>query len=111
LLVLPSLLLKSEKYFELKYQAMMNLAEGELAVFERVFKRMFGEDYEKKFKGKSYSLQHLMELHRKLYNLVGNLHDLFCRGTKDYKSALINVLAYNSSRQVASQASIPDING
>ena len=46
-----------------------------------------------------------------MYNLVGNLHDLFCRGTKDYKTALFNVLAYNSSRAVASQASIPDING
>mmetsp|Transcript_41397 Transcript_41397/g.63104 ORF Transcript_41397/g.63104 Transcript_41397/m.63104 type:complete len:104 (+) Transcript_41397:1501-1812(+) len=57
------------------------------------------------------TLGELMNLHRNIYNLVDNLHELFCRGTKDYKTSLVNVLAYNSSRQVASAASVPDSGG
>lgn len=44
-----------------------------------------------KFKGRHMTLIELMQLHRKIFRLVDNLHDLICRGTKDYKEALSRV--------------------
>jgi hypothetical protein len=52
-----------------------------------------------------------MNMHRGIFSLVDNLHDLTCRGSKDYKEALSNVQDYNMTKILTRQCSIPDING
>jgi len=37
------------------------------------------------------TLMELMLMHRKIFSLIENLHDLCCRGNKDYKEALAMV--------------------
>lgn len=50
-------------------------------------------------------------MHRGIFSLIDNLHDLTCRGNKDYKEALSNVQDYNMTKILTRQCSIPDING
>ena len=52
-----------------------------------------------------------MDMHRAIFQLVDNLHDLVCRGTKDYKEALSNVQDYNMTKILTKKASIPDLSG
>lgn len=52
-----------------------------------------------------------MEMHRKIFDLVANLHDLTCRGSKDYKVALAKVQDYNMTKILTRQCSFPDLNG
>jgi hypothetical protein len=49
------------------------------------------EDYDTNHKNVRLSMNDLMKHHTKIFDLVENLHDLFCRGSKDYKKALSNV--------------------
>jgi hypothetical protein len=44
-----------------------------------------------KFAGKGMSLIELMIMHRRIFSLIENLHDLCCKGAKDYREALANV--------------------
>lgn len=53
----------------------------------------------------------LMQTHTKAYDLIENLHDLFCRGSKDYKQALSNVQTYNMTKVLARKSSIPNESG
>jgi len=39
------------------------------------------------------------------------MHDLMCRGSKDYRSALANVQDYNMSKILAKQGAVPDPSG
>jgi hypothetical protein len=92
LLSLPSLLLVDERNFEFKYQAsleILNAAQVDviLTTFAKIFYVNFGE----KFANKGMSLIQLMQMHRRIFSLIENLHDLCCRGTKDYREALANV--------------------
>jgi len=50
-------------------------------------------------------------MHRKKFFIVENLHDLFCKGIKNYKQALENMKEYNLSRVVTLHCSVPDITG
>lgn len=50
-------------------------------------------------------------MHRGIFSLIDNLHDLVCRGNKDYKEALSNVQDYNMTKILTRQCSIPDIGG
>lgn len=43
--------------------------------------------------------------------MVSSLHDLTCRGLKDYKQALDVVQDYNMMKILSKQCSIPDLNG
>jgi len=52
-----------------------------------------------------------MIIHTKVYDLVENLHDLFCRGTKDYKEALSNIQVYNMTKILSKKCSIPERSG
>jgi hypothetical protein len=52
-----------------------------------------------------------MMMHRKIFSLVDNLHDLTCRGNKDYKQALSNVQDYNMTKILTRKCAIPDKNG
>jgi len=52
-----------------------------------------------------------MQMHRKIFSLLENLHDLVCRGTKDYKEALANVADYNMTKILTRKCSVPDRSG
>ena len=43
--------------------------------------------------------------------IIDNLHDLCCRGTKDYREALANVQDYNMTKILSRKCSIPDPSG
>lgn len=38
-----------------------------------------------RFEGKNMKMIELMSMHRKIFLISDNLHDLMCRGTKDYR--------------------------
>jgi len=52
-----------------------------------------------------------MLIHRKSFSMIDNLHDLTCRGNKDYKEALEKVRDYNIAKILTRMCSIPDPNG
>ena len=58
-----------------------------IATFAKVFYVNFDQEYA----NKGMTLIELMVMHRKIFSIVDNLHDLVCKGTKDYKQALANV--------------------
>ena len=92
LLSLPSLLLVDEKSFEFKYQASLEiLSAQQVDVILTTFAKIFYMNFTEKFAGKGMSLIELMQMHRRIFSLIENLHDLCCRGTKDYREALANV--------------------
>jgi len=92
LLSLPSLLLVDEKSFEFKYQASLEiLSVSQVDVILTTFAKIFYMNFTEKFAGKGMSLIELMQMHRRIFSLIENLHDLCCRGTKDYREALANV--------------------
>ena len=89
---LPNLLLKDERNFEYKYQQSLEILTLEqvdviITTFAKIFYINFEQDYASKF----MTLIELMIMHRKIFSLIANLHDLVCKGTKDYKQALSNV--------------------
>jgi len=53
----------------------------------------------------------LMTMHRKIFSMIDNLHDLTCKGNKDYKEALEKVRDYNITKILTRMCSIPDPNG
>lgn len=57
------------------------------------------------------TLMELMMMHRKIFSLIDNLHDLCCKGNKDYREALANVQDYNMTKILTKQSSIPDKSG
>lgn len=78
---------------------------------EKVFNKMFKGLYAHQFMNKSMSLLELMKFHRKAFGLIESLHDLVCRGTKDYKMALNRVYDYNMTKILSKQSSFPDMGG
>ena len=59
-----------------------------MLTFKNIF---YGTKWESTFKDTHMTLNQLMQMHRGIFNLVDNLHDLVCRGNKDYKESLSNV--------------------
>jgi hypothetical protein len=57
------------------------------------------------------TLIELMMMHRRIFSLIENLHDLLCKGNKDYKEALANVQDYNMTKILTKQSSLPDPSG
>jgi len=57
------------------------------------------------------TLEELMVMHVRIFKIIENLHDLTCRGLKDYKSALSNVQDYNMTKILTEKCSIPNKNG
>jgi len=48
-------------------------------------------NYEQRFKAYSMTLEELMVMHVRIFKIIENLHDLTCKGLKNYKAALSNV--------------------
>ena len=57
------------------------------------------------------TLIELMQMHRKIFSLIGNLHDLFCRGNQNDVQALSKVQDYNMTKILTRKCSIPDRSG
>lgn len=76
-----------------------------------VFSKIFYRDFTQNFAGKGMTLIELMIMHRRIFSLIDNLHDLCCRGTKDYKEALANVQDYNMTKILSRKCSVPDKGG
>lgn len=55
------------------------------------FHKVFDGPMAMKYRGKAVTMGDLMDIHGKIFQLVENMHDLMCRGTKDYREALKNV--------------------
>lgn len=112
LISLPSVLLKDSRDFERKYQMSSDrLDDKQIDVVMVTFGKIFyGGNFEG-YKGKHMTLIELMMMHRIIFSLIDNLHDLVCRGTKDYKESLSNVQDYNMTKILTRKASIPDKSG
>jgi len=57
------------------------------------------------------TLIELMIMHRKIFSIIDNLHDLCCKGKKDVKEALANVQDYNMTKVLTRKCSVPDLSG
>lgn len=92
LLSLPAVLMSDDRGFEYKYPATLEiLNQAQIDVIMTTFAKIFYVNFLQKFAGKGMTLIELMVMHRKIFSLIENLHDLCCRGIKDYKEALANV--------------------
>jgi len=57
------------------------------------------------------TLYELMVMHTSIFSIIDNLHELFCRGSKNSKEALANVQDYNMTKILTRKCSIPDKSG
>ena len=86
LLSLPNTLLKESKGFEHKYQLSSDrLNDAQIAVVMATFGKIFYGQSFQAYKGQHMTLIQLMTMHRRIFAIVDNLHDLTSRGNKDYK--------------------------
>ena len=109
---LPNLLLKDERTFEYKYQQSLEiLTKAQIDVIITTFAKIFYINFEQDYAGKGMTLIELMIMHRKIFSIIDNLHDLVCRGTKDYRQALANVQDYNMTKILTRKCSVPDKGG
>jgi len=108
----PSLLLKGNANFEHKYQGSADkMNDKQTQVVLTTFKKIFTGSKATIYRGKTLTLGQLMDIHGKYFVLIDNLHDLVCRGSKDYRESLKNVQDYNMSKILSTKCSIPDKNG
>lgn len=77
----------------------------------KTFAKIFYINFRQLYGGKGMTLIELMVMHRKIFALVDNLHDLCCRGTKDYRQALANVQDYNMTKVLSRKCSVPSKTG
>jgi hypothetical protein len=111
-LTLPSLIMKDSENFEHKYsQNEHSLTDVQIDVVMLTFTKIFYGLNFIKFRGKHMTLIELMQMHRGIFSLNENLHDLFCKGNKDYKEALSKVQDYNMTKILTRQCSLPDFEG
>ena len=71
------------------------------------FIKIFYVNFKEIYGGKGMTLIELMVQHRRIFSLIDNLHDLCCRGTKDYKEALAQVQDYNMTKILTRKCSVP----
>ena len=64
-----------------------------------------------KWSNKRMTMIELMKMHLRVFKIQDNLHDLMCRGNKDYKYALANVQDYNMTKILTKQSAVPDKTG
>lgn len=71
----------------------------------------YTSDFIARFSDKSMTIMELMVMHRRIFQLIDNLHDLCCRGTKDYRESLATVEDYNLTKILTRKCSVPDLTG
>jgi hypothetical protein len=112
LLSLGNFLMRKEKGFQFKYRQFEdNFGDIDPEKSMMNFGRIFYGEFDQKYRNKRVNFQDLMRVHTKAYDLVENLHDLFCRGSKNYKEALTNVQTYNMTKVLSRRSSIPNDSG
>lgn len=112
ILNLPNVLFQDSSTFELKYPNQDNqLTRIQQDQVYSIFNKMFFGLNFVKHKDKHLTLIDLMVMHRSLFKMVENLHDLVCRGLKDYRQALHIVLEYNLTKIMTRRCSVPDPDG
>jgi hypothetical protein len=77
----------------------------------KTFAKIFYVNFRQLYGGKGMTLIELMAMHTRIFSIIDNLHDLVCRGTKDYKEALANVQDYNMTKILTRKCSVPDRSG
>lgn len=111
-LTIPGILLKDSKNFERKYQLNSDrFNDYQIDMFMDLFKRLFYGQGWQSWKGKSMTMNELMVLHRTVFDIVNNMHDLMCRGSKDYRQSLQNVQDYNMTKILTAKCAIPSKSG
>lgn len=109
---LPGVLLKDSRGFEHKYQLSTDrLNDAQIDVVMVTFGKIFYGGNFQRFRGRHMTLIELMEMHRGIFNIIDNMHDLMCRGNKDYKESLSNVQDYNMTKILTRKCSLPDKGG
>jgi len=73
--------------------------------------KMLEKRYDRRFKDVSITCEQLMKIHRSQFKIIDNLHDLMCKGNKDYKLALSIIQDYNMTKILSNQFSVPDESG
>ena len=112
LIVLPNLLLKDSKGFEHKYQTHLELLnEQQHGIVLKIFVNLFYVNFFTKWANKRMTMIDMMKMHLRVFEIQENLHDLMCRGNKDYKYALANVQDYNMTKIMTKQSAVPDRTG
>jgi len=104
---MPNLVHRPTSELEEKYQLyedVMNKYQIKqmLSIIHRLEKR-----YSKNLKDISIPIEELMKVHRLAFRITDNLHDLVCRGVKDYKQALSIIQDYNMSKILCRKFSVP----
>lgn len=51
----------------------------------KTFAKIFYVNFKQLYGGKGMTLIELMVMHTRIFSIIDNLHDLCCRGTKDYR--------------------------
>jgi len=104
--------MKDSRDFEHKYQLSTDrLNDVQIDVVMLTFIKIFYGSNFQAYKGKHMTLIELMVMHTGIFSIIENLHNLFCRGNKDYKEALSNVQDYNMTKILTRKCSIPDKGG
>lgn len=104
--------MKDSRDFEHKYQLSTDrLNDVQIDVVMVTFVKIFYGSNFQAYKGKHMTLIELMVMHTGIFSIIENLHNLFCRGMKDYKEALSNVQDYNMTKILTRKCSIPDKGG
>ena len=113
LIALPNLLMKNQRDFEFKYQQSIDgLTAHQLDIVLAPYLEIFyTSDFKIRFMNNSMTTLELMLMHRRIFFLTDNLHDLICRGNKDYKTSLANVEDYNKTKILGRKCAIPDLSG
>lgn len=60
------------------------LNQDQVVKVMKIWDKILFKDYNR-YEGKCMSMIELMSMHRKIFLISDNLHDLMCRGTKDYR--------------------------
>lgn len=83
---IPGILLRESKDFERKYQLNSDrFNDYQIDMFMKLFLRVFYGPGWVRWKGKQMTMKELMVMHRKIFDIVNNMHDLMCCGSKDYR--------------------------
>ena len=112
MLNLPKALFQETDYFEYKYQYTdQPISAQQTQVLHSLFEKFLYGSLQYKFRSGSLSLNDLVLIHWEKFQLINRLHDLVCRGTKDYHQSLSVVQDFNLMKSLSKRLSFPDING
>mmetsp|Transcript_12421 Transcript_12421/g.19437 ORF Transcript_12421/g.19437 Transcript_12421/m.19437 type:complete len:188 (-) Transcript_12421:1091-1654(-) len=111
ILILPNLLMKPVEEFEPKYRLYSERLNSYQTKQTGIVLGRLIKKYDNKLKDVVIECEEIMMIHRMAFRIIDNLHDLICRGSKDYKKALMIVQDFNMSKILSKKFSVPDPSG